>query len=225
MMKQIFFIVGLTLISLTAYSQTDQDTVVQFSGRVVANDGNDLVPLPYTNIGIIGTSRGSVADVDGFFSFVAVKGETVRFSRIGYKDADYTVPDSLSQSLYFYVQIMSEDSILLPEAVIYPWPDREYFKYEFLAIDISDEERERMQANVANEVLAELRYTVPADGSEVAGIEMAARAKEYYYEGQYKPQNIFNPLAWKRFVDAWRRGDFKGKDKKKNKKKPTSILD
>lgn len=224
-MNRILSLVFLLILGFSSFGQTVQDSVIQFSGRVVANNGQDLLPLPYTNIGILGTNRGAVADMDGFFSFVAVKGETVRFSRIGYKDADYIVPDTLSQSLYFYVQIMSEDSILLPEAVIYPWPDREYFKYEFLAIDISDEERERMQANVANEVLSELRYTVPADGSEVTNIELASRAKEYYYEGQYKPQNIFNPLAWKRFVDAWRRGDFKGKDKKKNKKKPKSILD
>jgi len=69
-----------------------------------------------------------------------------------------------------------------------------------------------------------MRYTVPTDGKEVVTRELAANAAEYYYEGQFKPQNIFNPLAWKRFVDAWRRGDFKNK-KKKNKDKIKSILD
>jgi len=224
-MRKVLLIVAVfSFLTADIIGQEDQDSVIQFSGRVVANVDNNLEPLPYTTIGIVGTSRGSTADLDGFFSFVAVKGETVKFSRIGYKDAEYTVPDSLSQSLYFYVQIMSEDSFLLPEAVIYPWPDREYFKYEFLAIDISDQERERLQENLAQEVLSEMRYTVPTDGKEVVTRELAANAAEYYYEGQFKPQNIFNPLAWKRFVDAWRRGDFKNK-KKKNKDKIKSILD
>jgi len=222
-MRQLFTLCLVICATSLALAQAQQDSVIQFSGRVVTSDGDNLIPLPYTSIGIVGTSRGSNADQEGFFSFVALKGETVRFSRIGYKDADYTVPDTLSQSLYFYVQIMTEDSILLPEAVIYPWPDREYFKYEFLAIDISDDERERLQQNLAQEVLAEIRYSVPADGNEVADLELRQRASEYYYEGQIKPQNIFNPLAWKRFVDAWRRGDFK--NKKKDKKKIKSIVD
>lgn len=223
-MKHIIYLLAIVLTAGSLSAQEDQDTVIQFSGRVVTSDGEDLIPLPYTNIGVLGTSRGTSADLDGFFSFVAVKGETVRFSRIGYRDADYTVPDTLSQSLYFYVQIMAEDSFLLPEAVIYPWPDREYFKYEFLAIDISNEERERLQQNLAKEVLDELRYTVPVDGGEVADMELRKRASDARYTGQIKPQNIFNPLAWKRFVDAWRRGDFKNK-KEKQKKRIKSIVD
>jgi len=223
-MRYIFTILILCCFqALTIAQAIEQDSVIQFSGRVVEVSGDSLSPLPYTNIGIVGTSRGATADLDGYFSFVAVKGEKVRFTRIGFKDAEYIVPDSLDQSLYFYVQVMSADSVLLPEAIIYPWPDREYFKYEFLAIDISDEERERLQQNLAQEVLAELRYQIPADGAEVAKLELAQKAATYYYEGQFKPQRIFDPLAWKKFVDAWRRGDFKSK--KKKKKKIKSILD
>jgi len=118
---------------------------------------------------------------------------------------------------------MSEDSFLLPEAVIYPWPDKEYFKYEFLAIDISSEERDRLDKNLAKEVLEELRYKIPSDGGETTDLVIREQASDYRYVGQVKPQNIFNPLAWKRFVDAWRRGDFKNNNKKK--KKPKSILD
>jgi len=82
-MKRIFTLtIAMLFIASGLIGQVDQDTVVQFSGRVVASDGDDLIPLPYTNIGILGTSRGTNADLDGFFSFVAVKGETVRFTRI-----------------------------------------------------------------------------------------------------------------------------------------------
>lgn len=197
-----------------------QDSVIQFSGLVVT-EGIDTEPiiLPYTNIGIVGTSRGTNSDEEGYFSIVAKKGETVRFTRIGFKDVEYVIPDTLTNQLYYYVQIMSEDSLLLPEAVIFPWPDREYFKYEFLAIDISDDLREKAEENLAADVLEELRYSIPADGTEATNLEMRRNAKNFQYVGQTKPQNIFNPLAWKKFIDSWRRGDYKKKDKKKSKNK------
>ncbi len=207
-----------SFIALIGFSQnTEQDRIIQFSGLVVT-DGTDgeAVILPYTNIGVVGTSRGTSSDAEGYFSIVAQKGETVRFTRIGFKDVDYTIPDTLSQTLYYYIQIMSEDENILPEAVIFPWPDREYFKYEFLAIDISDDLREKAEENLAADVLEELRYTVPADGREAANIVLKENAQNFQYVGQTKPQNIFNPLAWKKFIDAWRRGDYK---KKKDKKK------
>ncbi len=194
----------------------EQDSIIQFSGLVVTEgDDGDVIILPYTNIGIVGTRRGTSSDRDGYFSIVAKKGETVRFTSIGYRDVNYTIPDTLSKQLYYYVQIMSEDSLLLPEAIIYPWPDKEYFKYEFLAIDISDDLREKAEENLAKKVLDELRYTVPADGRETTNLEIRQNAINFQYVGQTKPQNIFNPLAWKKFIDAWRRGDFKKKKKKK----------
>lgn len=213
-MRIVFIVCFLIIGSLGLQAQ--QDSVIQFSGLVVTEgDDGDVIILPYTNIGIVGTSRGTNSDMDGFFSIVAKKGETVRFTSIGFKDVDYTIPDTLSRQMYSYVQIMSEDSLLLPEAVIYPWPDRDYFKYEFLAIDITDDLREKADENLAKEVLDELRYSIPADGRETVGLELKQNARNFQYVGQTKPQNIFNPLAWKKFIDAWRNGDFKNKDKKK----------
>ena len=216
---RIYIAALILLLSITiGYSQNTQDSVIQFSGLVVAEgEEGEAAVLPFTNIGIVGTSRGTSSDYEGYFSIVAKKGETVRFTRIGFKDVEYTIPDTLSQTLYYYIQIMSVDDNLLPEAVIFPWPDREFFKYEFLAIDITDELREKAEENVAAEVLEELRYSVPADGREATSIVLRENARNFQYVGQTKPQNIFNPLAWKQFIDAWKRGDFKKKDKKKKK--------
>lgn len=202
--------------SVQAQKEIEQDSVVQFAGYVVSEgEDGDVIPLPYTNIAVVGTSRGTSSDMDGYFSFVAVKGETIRFSRIGFEDVDYVIPDTLSGTFYSYVQIMTEGAELLPEAVIFPWPDKDYFKYDFLAIDISNELRSKAQENLAEEILREARYTVPADGKEALNLETKRRVTEYQYTGQVKPQNIFSPIAWKKFIDAWRRGDFK---KKKDKK-------
>jgi hypothetical protein len=189
--------------------------VVEFSGMVFyENENGHPAPLPYTNVAVMGTSRGSSADLDGFFSFVALPGETIVFSRIGYKTVEIKLDDTLVSDKYQWIQIMTEDNILLPEAIIMPWPSREHFKQEFLAIDITDELRSNAEANLAEEKMKEIRYSVPADGRETTSLLIKQQATDYVYTGQIKPQNIFNPLAWKKFIDAWRRGDFKKKDKK-----------
>jgi hypothetical protein len=38
---------------------------------------------------------------------------------------------------------------------------------------------------------------------------MQQQAREAVYYGQQQPMNIFNPLAWGQFFEAWKRGDFR----------------
>jgi hypothetical protein len=214
--KNLFVIIALFL-SVNLFSQEkDSVAVIQFSGRVVTADENgDIMPLPYVNVGIMNSTRGDFSDYDGFFSFVGLAGERVVFSRIGYKTVEYVIPDSLTEARYTYIQIMSQDNVLLPEVVIMPWPSREHFKQEFLALDVTSEVRDAALANLAENVMRELRYTIPADGRETSDLVFQQQQIEYQYSGQIKPQRIFDPLAWKRFIDAWRRGDFKNKKEKK----------
>ena len=211
----IFFLSFAVSEGLIAQKNDDPVKVVEFSGMVFYEDENGHpAPLPYTNVAVMGTSRGAAADFDGFFSFVALPGETIVFSRIGFKTVEIKIPDTLRSTQYKWIQIMTEDNILLPEAIIMPWPSKEHFKQEFLAIDISNELRENAEANLAEEKMKEIRYSVPVDGRETSSLVIKQQATDYVYTGQMKPQNIFNPLAWKKFIDAWRRGDFKKKDKK-----------
>ena len=220
-LNRIIALAAFVLIScITMSAQNDTRKAIQFSGKVVTADvDGNVIPLPYVNIGIRGTSRGTSSIDDGYFSLVALEGDTIAFTRIGFNDVDFVVPDTLSTNFYFYVQIMAEDDYLLPEAVIFPWPSREHFVHEFLAIDITDQLRSQAERNLANEVLSDMRHTVPADGTETSNLEIRTAAKEFQYSGQYKPQNIFNPLAWKKFIESWRNGDFKSKEKKAREKK------
>jgi hypothetical protein len=214
---RILIIIFLCTLCLNLFCQKKvQDPVpIQFSGKVVGSDENgEIIPLPYTSVSVIGTNRGSIADEEGFFSFVALKGEKVTFSRLGFKDVDFIIPDTLKSNHYSWIQIMSEDDNLLDYVTIMPWPNRDHFKQEFLAMDISDELREHAAANLASDVLKELRYTVPTDGKEAVNIYQRQQVEEYKYVGQYKPQRIFDLFAWKKFIEAWKRGDFKRKKKK-----------
>jgi len=217
-MQRISLIVFFCLFFGALIAQEKQYNYVQFSGKTVTEgvDG-EIANLPYVTIGILGTSRGTYSEVDGFFSIVAAKGDTIQFSRVGYKDATIVVPDTLSSVFYSWIQILTQDNILLPEAVIYPWPDREHYKIEFLALDISNELETRARENIAEEIMAEIRETLPVDGGESYDVEFRRSLNDYKYTGQLKPQNIFNPVAWAQFIKAWKRGDYKSKKKKRKK--------
>jgi len=189
-------------------------TLVQFSGQVMADEDGQLVPLGFANVGVVGTTRGTYANYNGFFSLVVKKGETVEFTYIGYKTVTYTIPDSLSTDRYTLYQMMSRDDINLPVTVIYPWPSRENFKNEFLAMDVSNDMYDRAMQNLSPETLERIRETLPKDGRETVGIAMKQEIATYYYRGQLQPQRIFDPIAWAQFIKAWKDGKFKKKDKK-----------
>lgn len=189
-------------------------SLVQFSGMVLDGTTAELIPVPYTNVIVKGKARGTYSDFSGFFSIVVEKGDVIEFSAVGYKTVDYVIPKDLDESHYSLVQLMTQDTINLPETVVFPWPSKEHFKLEFLAMDVTSEMEERALRNVANETLQRMRSSVPSVGAEHANYYLRQQARSYYYIGQQPPMNIYNPVAWKQFFDAWKRGDFKRKDKK-----------
>lgn len=211
---KLFTIILLICFVAPVWSQGFVDSnLVQFSGVVVTEQKNEPLPIPYTHISIEHTRRGTFADRNGFFSMVVQKGDTLMFSAVGFKKASYIVPSNLDEHRYSIFQVMYGDTITLPETVIYPWPSKENFKLEFLALDVSDKMREIASKNLANNVMAHLRESMPRDGRENFSAYQKQVVESYYYAGQYKPINLFNVFAWKKFVDAWKNGDFKKKKK------------
>lgn len=197
-------------------AQTLSDTaLIQFSGMVLDGSDNELYPVPYTNILVKSKNRGTYSDFKGFFTIVVEKRDTIIFSAIGYRDVTVTIPDSLGDDRYSIVQLMSRDTFNLPETVVFPWPSREHFKLEFLAMDVTNQMQQRAVENMAQDILERSRSTVPSDGDEHADYYLRKQASDYYFIGQQPPMNIFNPIAWKQFFDSWQSGDFK---KKKDKK-------
>lgn len=199
--------------SLWLGAQTDS-SLVQFSGMVLTEENEQLVPLPFVNIAISGTRRGTYSNLDGFFTIVGNKGDTVLFSSIGFAPVSYVIPDTLKDNRYSVYQLMAQDTFILPETVIYPWPSREHFRLEFLAMDVEDDLQSIADENLAEKAMREMIKELPADGNENADYYLRQQANAQYYQGQIRPINILNPFAWKRFIDAWKRGDFKSKKKK-----------
>ncbi len=210
-MKKIFlFFVLLISVAKSAYSQQNEQ-VIQFTGMVLTDERGQLMPLPYANIYMKDRSRGTYSDMKGFFSFVATKGEKVVFSCVGYKTTEITIPDTLTDTRYSVVQMLSKDNVNLPATVIFPWPSREHLKVEFLAMNVKDELHRRAMDNLAEKEMRRMRRELAYDGHETTRLFMQEKANQAYYAGQFRPMNVFSPLAWQKFFKAWKNGDFKQK--------------
>lgn len=211
-MKKKFLFLSITFLfaGFSLFSQKTEN-LVQFSGMILDGTTNQMFPVPYTNVFIKDKGRGTYSDFDGFFSIVVQRGDQITFSALGYKTIEYTIPEDLEDDRYSLVQLMTKDTVNLPETVVFPWPSKEHFKLEFLAMDVTHELQAKASENIANETLARMRNAVASDGVENTGFYLRQQARKTYYVGQTPPMNIFNPVAWKDFFDAWKRGDFKKK--------------
>lgn len=190
----------------------DTGKLVQLSGLVLDGSAEQLSSVPYANIYLPGTGRGTYTDFSGFFSIVVRAGDTVKFSAIGFQNATLIVPDTLKDQRYSIVQLLSQDTFTLATAVIFPWPNREHFKLEFLAMDVTNALDLKAQANLAEERLAQARKALLPDGDESADFYLRQQSQRIYYGNQTPPMNLFSPIAWGQFFQAWKDGDFKKKE-------------
>jgi len=204
------FVLVLLLSGSQLFAQTPDEDLVQFSGMIVASDS--LEAVPYVNIRIKGLNRGTTSDFYGFFSLVAHKGDVIQFSAVGFKKGEYLIPDTLRSNRYSLVHIMTNDTILLKETVIYPWPTKEQFRHAFVWNKIPDDDLTIAQRNLDKMEMRERARAMPMDGSMNYRNYMDNQVSKLYYRGQAQPITVFNPFAWAEFIKAWKRGDFKRKD-------------
>lgn len=192
-----------------AIAQSDNEELLQFSGVLLTRDS--LVAVPFANIIIKDSHRGTISDYFGYYSFVAQPGDTIVFSSIGFKDALFVIPDSLNRKQYSLIQMMDMDTIVLQEAIIYPWPTKEQFRQAFLDLRLPEDDKQRAERNLARAEMKERMENMQMDGSENFTYAMQQHGAQLYYAGQLPPNNLLNPIAWAKFIKAWKDGDFKRK--------------
>jgi hypothetical protein len=196
-----------------AQESGDDERIIQFSGVVI--DADSLNPVPFTSIIIKNTKRGTLCDYYGYFSFVAMKLDTIVFSSMGYKKSLFVIPDTITQKRYSLIQVMNSDTIMLSPTLIYPWPTVEQFKKAFVELDVPDDDIAIAQKNMDKYDMKVRISSYQMDGSMNYTNYMDTRTSKLYYIGQTVPISIFNPFAWAQFIKAWKEGKFKKKKKKK----------
>ena len=183
--------------------------IVQFSGVVVS--GDSLLPVPFTNILIKHSYRGTISDVYGYFSFVAQEGDTLIFSAVGFKRSQFVVPTDLEESKYSMIHQLSADTILLGQANVYPWPSREQFRDAFLNLKLADDDYQLAMRNLSPAEMLQRMENLPPDAYESFRYQMAMDQTRLYQQGGMPVVNLFNPIAWAQFLQAWKSGAFKKK--------------
>lgn len=207
----LYFIVACFILPVTVKAQFEnfKDSVVQLYGVVMTADS--LKGIPSVSVTIKGTNRGTVTNDQGVFSIVALKGDFVEFSSVGYKPKLVTIPKDIEGSQYSLLQLMVNDTVYLAATIIKARPSREQFEREFLNTVVPDDQLEIARKNTDENKRRLLMATLPTDGREAAGRYLTQQSAKSYYSGQVAPMNIFNPFAWNEFIKSWKRGDYKKK--------------
>jgi len=156
--------------------------------------------------------RGTVTDYYGFFSFVAMKGDTIDFQYTGFKTASYILPDTLKNHHYSIIQVLVLDTIELREMVVHPWPSRDEFRRSFSELSLPDSDIRRARRNFELAQTREVQEQVPYDGSINFKYAQVQRQTQLYTAGQFPSISVLNPLAWASFIQAWKDGAFRKKE-------------
>ena len=208
-MKKIVLYILLLAAPCVVRAQFDKlrDSVVQLYGVIMTADS--LKGIPSVSIIVKGRNQGTYSNDQGVFSIVVLKGDQIEFSSVGYKTITLNVPDTFRGNQYSIVQLMVNDAQYLPATVIRARPTREQFERDFVNTPVPDDNIEIARQNNSAAKRAVLSRGLPSNAGEAAATYLRQSAQKYYYQGQAPPQNIFNPLAWADFIQAWKRGDFR----------------
>jgi CarboxypepD_reg-like domain len=208
-MKKILLYILLISAPFAVQAQFDKlkDSVVQLYGVIMTADS--LKGIPGATVVVKRDGRGTFSNDQGVFSIVVLKGDEIEFTSIGYKPYLLKVPDTFRGNQYSIIQLMITDAQYLPATIIKPRPSREQFERDFVNTSVPDDDIEIARQNTDAAKRRLLARSLPASASEATSYYLKQSATKYYYQGQAPPQNLFNPVAWADFIQAWKRGDFR----------------
>lgn len=221
MLKNIIYIILFWGIgSFYAVAQTvEQPTpperkVVQITGVVIEVDSS--AGIPFTNIKVKGTGRGTVSDYYGFFTLVVREGDTLVFSNVGYSPVVSFLPKKMETDNYYMLAKLQKDTIMLKTVSIAPY-NAKTFGEAFKNLKLEDEEYDRAMKNLSRQELETIRMGTPIDGGVAFKGAMQQRSTALYTAGGLPSPSILNPFAWAQFFKALKQGKFKDpyKDNKK----------
>lgn len=217
--KQKLILTAIFLLGSPAFSVAQQEDLIQLSGFVITEDSSTAIPNATAKI--VGEPRGTVANLEGFFSLIVKAKDTVEFSSIGFKPARYVVPEDPKDNKIKLIQPLEYDTLVHEEAVVHPWPTKGEFKEAFLELDLPDNRRTIARKNLQREKLNELSKNLPMDAKENFNLYRQQLHREGFRQGAnlsfYNmgggtpiPGSLLNPFAWAEFIDAIESGDFSG---------------
>ena len=221
-MRYIWLLFLLMITISSAYSQNRKDPV-QISGIVITADS---IPqfIPYAHAVVKGRRQGTTSDAEGFFSFVALPGDTIRFTSLGFKPENLILPDTIRHKEYLAKVVMRRDTTLLEEVTLYPWPTPDRFKDEFMAMRVPTTEEDIAMRNLAVQELKARAYEMGYSAEEMQDYMIQMQNQNIYNYGRYSGfssggtallGSLTDPFAWARFFEALKNDEFSSKTPRK----------
>lgn len=188
-----------------------QKKIVQFSG-LISSVGTEL-PVPFvTATNLSYNNYAHPANHEGYFSFVAHVGDTIRFTSVGFESLEYIIPQTASDKFTAQINMKSMVTVL-PAVSPFPWASIEEFNLAFLALDVSDDATARIRRNLSPEALAALSRTVPRSADEIQTMNSMYRHIDMTNSNinQRYANPLLNPFAWGSLINSISKGDFSRK--------------
>jgi len=189
-----------------AQAQNSPARVIQVSGLVVG--GDSLYGIPGVHVYIPKAGRGTVTSAVGYFSMPVLQGDSIVIRSMGYKEKSYVVPHENADQLSVIIQL-NEDTTLLPEVLIFPYPTERLFKEAFMALKLPETDMDNMHRNLNDQVLKRMLYNAKPDGSQMHSYYMQQQIQKQDYKYNSPTFNFLNPFAWSQFIKSVKQGGLK----------------
>lgn len=192
---------------------------IQFTG--VTADGESNYPIPFASVMVKSRFAGTISDSRGFFSFVALAGDTIQFSAVGFKTTYAKVPTDIDGFDFSIIQLMERDTITLDVVDVYPWPSKKAFREAFVSLELPMDEYDIAAKNLQSSMIRDLAIKMGMDASANQEVMIQREIDRLYYAANQKgilnvgtgsvpiPSSVLSPGAWAEFFKALKRGDFR----------------
>jgi hypothetical protein len=202
-----------------------QELLIQWTGAV----RNELLqPVSFAHVIVQRDFRVTSSDMNGMFTIITYPRDTLLVSCIGFKPKKVPVPDITNTDSKHYIKdiILEEDTIMLTELVIFPWKTYREFKEAFMALELPEDDLQRVYRNIA--VMQEQIYNAilnrqASPNSNFRDAMNNRTNRMMTYGHMYPTYMITNPFAWAQFFQALRNGDFKQKESTDSNKKQSVV--
>lgn len=184
-----------------AYAQSgNKEQIVQVSGLVMTADSTNVVRG--VNIYNIHNGRGTYSDIQGWFSYPFIAGDTVLFSAIGYKNRQIIIPGDVGDR-FTIIMALEEEITQLADVEINPFPTEDIFKEAIMAMNLSDEQ-ENVLRSFEPAVVQEMIRTMPIEGSADLNYRymMNQQFQNLQLNSGPRTNPLLNPFAWSQFIKS-----------------------
>ncbi|KKO93317.1 MULTISPECIES: carboxypeptidase regulatory-like domain-containing protein [Sphingobacterium] len=190
----------------SAALQAQERKIIQYSG-IVTTVGSGL-PVGYATVTNLSfRNEAFAANNEGYFSFVAHVGDTIRFTSVGFDPLVVTIPE-VPGDKYTANVIMQNLVTELPMVTPYPWASIEEFNIAFMNLDVSEDNIVRVRRSLSYESLSAMAAVIPRDGNEMRSINNAQSFNTMNNKviNQRYANPLLNPFAWGSLIQQITKG-------------------